>query len=111
MKGAALAFTVVVALLVAGGTALYAYSKSEYTACYAIFKTKEAAEQAAETGRRQGLDPAVDHRAVETVVTFETGETGNDARQARRRFRAIVERERGILGHPGGGCLERGPID
>jgi hypothetical protein len=40
-------------------------------------------------------------------VTFSDGETGDDAQEFRRTFRALVERENGQLGHPGGGCLER----
>ncbi len=111
--GIALAIVVVaVGLVVSAGVALYLYADSEFTLCYGIFKSRAAAERAAEAGRDAGFDDAqVDHRADGSAVTFESGETGDDASESRRTFREIVTRERGTLGHPGDGCLERKPLE
>ena len=111
VKKLGIAVLVVVGLFVTAGVALYIYAGSEFTACYGVFESREAAERAADAGRDAGLDPEIDHRATESAVTFESGETGEDAREARGMFRAIVRRERGTLGHPDGGCLERQPFD
>lgn len=106
---------IVVLLLIGGvvgaGAALYLYADSESTWCYGVFKSRDAAERAADAGREAEFGADVDHRRRESAVTFRTGETGEDAREARQAFRQIVRRERGELGHPGGGCLERKPIN
>jgi hypothetical protein len=45
------------------------------------------------------------------AVTFSDGETGDDAKTFRATFRWLVEQADGALGHPGGGCLERSPLN
>ncbi len=106
MRKVALVALVVVGLAAGCVAALYAYVNAEFTACYGIFPSRQAAERAADAARARGLDPEVDHRQTDSAVTFTTGETGNDARKARQAFREIVRRQ-GRLGHPDGGCLER----
>ena len=91
--------------------ALALYANSEYTVCYGIFESREAAEGAADAGRREGFDVNVDHRESESAVEFESGETGRDANAPRDAFRESLARERGISGHGDSGCLERGPFD
>ena len=95
-----------VAVAVVAALVLYA-NTAEYTECYGVFKSREAAEQAADAARDVDLGTYVDHRENESVVTFETGETGADAGENRRAFRQIIDRESGKLGHPGNGCVER----
>lgn len=102
---------VLVGLLVSAGVVLYIYAATEYTVCFGAFESRYAAERAADAGRDADLDVEVDHRATESAVTFESGETGEEADEARRSFRAILRRERGSPGHPDGGCLERQPFD
>lgn len=111
VKKLGLTVLVLVGLLVSAGVVLYIYAGTEYTVCYGTFESRDAAKRAADAGRNAGLDVEVDHRATESTVTFESGETGEDAGGARRTFRAILRRERGSPGHPGGGCLERQPFD
>lgn len=99
-------------LLMAGAAAfVLCGTNSEFTECYGIFRSREAAEQAADAARDVGLGTYVDHRSSESAVTFDTGETGSDASEHREAFREIVRREGGTLGHPGGGCVERTPLD
>lgn len=73
-----------------------------------IFGSGDAAGSAAQAGREAGFDTEHDYRGTRSHVTFTTGESGDDADERRRTFGAIVARERGRLGHPGDGCLERG---
>jgi hypothetical protein len=94
-----MAVAVVVAFVLYANTA-------EYTECYGIFRSREAAEQAADA-RDVGLGTYVDHRKNESAVTFDTGETGGDAYEDRQAFREILDSEGGKLGHPGNGCVER----
>jgi hypothetical protein len=108
---------VVIAIVVVAGVGLVAlgalalYANSEYTVCYGIFESRETAEDAADAGRREGFDVYVDHRASESAVEFESGETGQDAGAPRDAFREILAREGGVSGHGDSGCLERGPFD
>ena len=111
MKKLGFIVLVLVGLVASAGVVLYIYAGTEYTVCYGAFKSREDAERAADAGRGAGLDVEVDHRATESAITFESGETGEDADGARRTFRAILRRERGSPGHPDGGCLERQPFD
>ena len=78
------------------GVAFAIYANTEYTTCCGIFESRSAAESAAETGREAGLDACVDHRASysKPAVQFQSGEIGDDAREPRRTFRAIVRSER-----------------
>jgi hypothetical protein len=101
----------VIVLVASLGGILAVYASSESTTCYAIFRSGDAAGRAADSARDAGFDTDHEYRGSRSVVTFVTGETGDDAREARQRFRTAVKRERGELGHPGGGCLERGPFD
>ena len=100
-----------VGFLTVGVGALFVYADTEFTVCYGIFKSKDAAERAADAGGEAGFEVDVDHRGSESAVEFESGETGEDAREPRRAFRQILRRERGISGHDVEGCLERGPFD
>lgn len=106
MKKLGIGVVVVVGVIVSLGVAFAIYANTEYTTCYGIFESRSAAESAAETAREAGFDAYVDHRASESAVQFQSGETGDDAREPRRTFREIVSREHGRLGHPGNGCLE-----
>ena len=85
----------------------YSLLTKQFTECYGTFKTSEVAERAAEAGRDAGLGASVN----ESAVTFETGDTGDDAAEDREAFREIVEREDGELGRPGNGCVERGSFE
>ena len=101
--------------LVAIAVAVYLYAGTEYTTCYGVFKSKAAAEQAAEAGDDAGFDTATERLedgevGIYWAVDFDSGETGDDARELRRAFRDIVRRERGKLGHSGSGCLEKDTI-
>lgn len=101
-----------VAVLIATlGLVLVVYANSESTTCYGIFKSGDAAGRAADAARDAGFDTDHEYRGSRSAVTFMTGETGDDAREGRETFRAIVKREGGRLGHPGNGCLEGGPFD
>ena len=101
----------VIVLVASLGGLLVVYANSESTTCYGIFRSGDAAGRAADAARDAGFDTDLEDRGSRSAVTFVTGETGDDAREARQRFRTIVKRERGELGHPGNGCLERGPFD
>jgi hypothetical protein len=97
--------------------ALSVWLASEFTECYGAFRTREAAERAADAARDAGLGASVDHHPAEGplpaewAVTFDSGETGADAATDREAFREIVSRGRGKLGHPDGGCTERGHFE
>jgi hypothetical protein len=104
------AVAVLAALAVATAASCFGYLGSEFTVCYGVFESRAQAEQAADAGRDAGLDPRVEHRPTESAVEFETGETGEDARDQRREFQRILREQGGMRGHPGEGCLERGPI-
>lgn len=99
-----LGIVVAVAILV---LALLAYADTKSTTCWGLFRSGDAAGRAGEAGRAAGFDVEYEHRGSRTHATFTTGESGGDARGLRRAFGAIVKRERGELGHPGDGCLER----
>ncbi|HEV2060536.1 MAG TPA: hypothetical protein VGR11_14365 [Solirubrobacteraceae bacterium] len=111
MKILGVAVLGVVVLIVILGLVLVVYAKSEATTCYGIFDSGDAAGRAADAARDVGFDAEHEYRGSRSAVTFVTGETGDDAREARQTFRAIVKREGGRLGHPGNGCLERGPFE
>jgi hypothetical protein len=108
MVGAAvLGIVVVVAILV---LLLFVQLNSKSTACFGIFSSGDAAGRAAAAGRDAGFDTEHEPRGSQSSVTFTTGESGDDADELRRAFAGIVERQRGTLGHPGDGCLERTPL-
>lgn len=98
VKKLGIGLIVVVGLIVSVGVAFSIYANTEYTTCYGIFTSQRAAENAADDARATGLDAYVDHRPTESAVQFETGETGDDARDDRKTFREIVAREHGRLG-------------
>jgi hypothetical protein len=104
----------VIGLVVIAAIALALYAGTEYTVCYGAFKSKAAAERAAEAGDEADFNTSTEHRKDDQGsfwgVDFRTGETGDDARELRRAFRDIIRRERGEFGHPDGGCLEREPF-
>lgn len=108
LLGAGVLGTVVAVVIV--GLMLAAFANSESTTCYGIFGSGDAAGRAAQAGREAGFDTEHDYRGTRSLVTFTTGESGDDADESRRAFGAIVARERGRLGHPGDGCLERGRL-
>jgi hypothetical protein len=98
---------IVVALVVSLGIAFSVSANREYTECYGIFPSAEAAGRAADAAAEAGLGTRdLDREGAETAVIFEFDETGDDGRQERHTFREIVEGGRGRLGHPGDGCLE-----
>lgn len=94
---------VVMGVLVALGGALVLYMSQEFTECFATFRTDASAERGAGTMRDAGHDADVD----DGTVTFSSGETGDDARDFRERFAAVVRDERAELAHAGNGCVER----
>lgn len=110
MKKLGVASLVVVTVLAVAVGAFYLYADSEYTVCYGIFKSREAADRAAAAGRDEDLNADVTGSDAGFAVEFETGETGEDAREARQAFRAVLRRERGTSGHGDTGCLERKPF-
>jgi len=98
---------IVLALVVTLGIAFSVWANREYTECYGIFPSAQAAGRAETAAGSAGLGTrGLDREGAEVAVTFEFDETGDDGRQARQTFREIVEREGGRLGHPGDGCLE-----
>lgn len=110
-----LATAAIVVVLVIGGLG-YHWLTNEFTECYGVFKTREAAERAATAGRHAGLGASVHatghpDRPDESAVAFDTGETGADAAEYLEAFREIIRREQGVLGHPGDGCVERGSFE
>ena len=98
---------IVVALVVSLGIAFSVWANREYTECYGIFPSADAAGKAQKAAAEAGLGIRhLDREDAEAAVIFEFDETGDDGRQARQTFREIVDREGGRLGHPGNGCLE-----
>lgn len=98
---------IVVALVVSLGIAFSVWANREYTECYGIFPSADAAGRAENAAAEAGLDTRdLDRGGAEVAVTFESDDTGDDGRQARQTFREIIEGEQGRLGHPGDGCLE-----
>lgn len=75
---------------------VWAYS-DEDTLCWASFKTPEAANDAASLGSDLGYDTSIDEQKKDTHVTFESGETGDDAAEFRSDFLRILDAEGGIL--------------
>jgi hypothetical protein len=97
---------IVVALVVSLGVVLSVWANRDYTECYGIFPSADAAARAENAAGEAGLGARDVDRGAEKAVTFEFDETGDDGRQARHTFREIVEHAGGRLGHPGNGCLE-----
>jgi hypothetical protein len=98
---------IVGALVVSLGIVFFVLATREYTECYGIFPSADAAGRAEHAAGEAGLGTRdLRREGAEAAVTFEFEETGDDGRQARKTFREIVEREGGRLGHPGNGCLE-----
>jgi hypothetical protein len=99
----------VIVVLAGAVGALFAFGGgSTTTNCFALFSSPAAADAAARAGDDGGFSVSVDHREKVSAVIFRTGETGDDAEEARRDFRGIVRQHGGELGHPDGGCLEGG---
>ncbi len=97
----------VVALVVSLGIAFSAWVDREYTECYGIFPSADAAGRAEHAAGEAGLVTRdLEREGAAVAVVFEFDDTGDDARHARRTFRMIVERNGGRLDHPGDGCLE-----
>jgi hypothetical protein len=88
--------------------------KSEFTECYALFSSESDAEAVADDLREAapgvGIDLENERRGGEIATTFSTGASGEDARPLTEAFRPAVRAHGGKLGHPGEGCLERGPF-
>ncbi|HVL94761.1 MAG TPA: hypothetical protein VM266_02770 [Solirubrobacteraceae bacterium] len=112
MKRAGVVLLVLVGVVVAAGIGATAWVNSEFTWCYARFDSRARAEAALAEVRRTApdADMALERRGRRVSVTFESGESGRDAEAFRRAFRPAVRRQGGTLGHPGDGCLERGPF-
>jgi hypothetical protein len=113
MKKLAIVGGVVIVALAGAG---YFWLTNEFTECYGVFKTREAAERAADAGRDEGLGASVHatghpNRPKESAVTFDTDETGADAAGDRETFREVLKQEGGELGHPSDGCVERGSFE
>lgn len=89
--------------------AFHFWANHEYTECFAAYETKDAAERSADAGRDVGFDASVERRTG-WVVVFSFGETDGDAQDERAKFGEILDESNGALGHPGDGCLERGPF-
>jgi hypothetical protein len=109
-----LTLLVVVVVAAAGVVALMAWASSEFTECYALFTSASEAEAAADDLAEAAPDLDVDldseRRRGEVAAIFSTGATGDDARPLTAAFPRAVRARDGRLGHPGGGCRERGPI-
>ena len=103
---------VVVAAVAAVFGGLLLWANSEFTWCYARFDTVQQAEAALEEIREAeaGAGMETEPRGRRISVTFESGESGEDAQAFRRAVAPAVARQRGRLGHPGDGCLERTPF-
>jgi hypothetical protein len=97
---------IVVALVVSLGIVFSVWANRQYTECYGIFPSADAAARAENAAGEADLDTRDRREGAEVAVTFEFDETGDDGRPARHKFREIVEHEGGRLGHPGNGCLE-----
>lgn len=114
MKKLAIAGAATLGVVVVAG---YFLLTSQFTECYGSFKTRAAAERAADAAEDAGLDASVDHHPAEDglpaewAATFDTGETGGDATEDRETFREVLKQEEGELGHPGDGCIERGSFE
>jgi len=108
------ALSILIAVMVAGGLGFTAWVNSEFTECYALFDSEQQAEATAGDLRRAapglgvGLDN--DRRPSEVATTFDTDATGTDAQPLVDAFARAVRANGGELGHPGTGCLERGPF-
>lgn len=114
MKWVGLTLLVLVALVVAAGIGLMAWANSEFTECYALFPSESDADAVAneldEAAPDVGLDVDNERRGGQVATTFRTGASGEDALPLIRAFRPAVRAHGGELGHPGAGCLERGPF-
>lgn len=115
MKAVRILLWVVVAaivLVVAVVVGFFVLKSTDRTDCFASFNTQTAADRASELGEEAGFDVDIDHRRPTFfALTFETGETGDDAAELRQAFRRIVAEQDGDFGHPGGGCLEKPYFD
>ena len=109
-----IAIVVLVALVAAGAAGLMAWGSSESTWCYARFDSQAEAEAALRSLRDAAPDAGVDmdteRRGKRISATFESGATGGDAQAFRRAFRPAIREQGATVGHPGDGCLERGPV-
>jgi hypothetical protein len=105
---------VLFALVAAGAAGLMAWANSEFTWCYARFDSQSEAQAALRSIRDAAPDAGVDmdteQRGRRTSATFKSGASGLDAQPFRRAFRPSVREQGATLGHPGDGCLERGPF-
>lgn len=114
LRRAGIALLVLAALVLVAGAAFWAWASSEFTWCYARFESDRDAEAALrdirEAAPGAGVDMAAERRGARVSVTFESGESGRDARAFRRAVRPAVSARGGTLGHPGDGCLERTPF-
>ncbi len=85
----------------------YLVSNPASTECFASFESPETASAAVDGAGAIGFDDTdADERRGRTSVTFTTGESGEDAVEARQAFAKYVKEFGGQLGHPGDGCLE-----
>jgi hypothetical protein len=109
-----LALLVLVAMVATGAIGFIAWVNSEFTECYALFVSESDAEAVADELREASPDLGIDldneRRGGKVATTFSTGASGDDARPLTRGFRTAVLTHDGELGHPGEGCLERGPF-
>jgi hypothetical protein len=105
---------VLVAVLAAGAIGLVAWANSEFTECYALFSSESDAEAVADELREAAPGLSIDldneRRGGKVATTFSTGATGKDARPLTKAFRPAARAHGGEPGHPGEGCLERGPF-
>jgi hypothetical protein len=109
-----LTLVVLVAVVAAGAIGFMAWASSDFTECYALFSSESDAEAAADELREAapglGIDLDNERRGGRVATTFSTGASGEDARPLARAFRPAVRAHSGELGHPGEGCVERGPF-
>ena len=114
MKRAGLTQLVLVAVVAAGATGCVACADSEFTECFALLSSESDAEAVADELRdaAPGLGIELEHerRAGAVATTFSTAASGAAARPLTEAFRSAVRAHGGELGHPGDGCLERGPF-
>ena len=122
LRALLITFAVVALVAVAVVIAFLAYSSSEFSQCFADFDSRESADRAAAAAEDAGFNADVEPSGPEErhresaggrriAITFEDGETGEDASEFRAFYRRILEHETGRPGHPGPGCLERGPFN